>query len=55
MDAPNDFIPPADLVEFLEAGSAPVYIGFGSMGGKEAQKISKIALAALAKTQQRGI
>ena len=55
MDAPDDFIPPTDLVEFLKAGSPPVYIGFGSMAGEEAQKISEIALAALAKTKQRGI
>jgi UDP:flavonoid glycosyltransferase YjiC (YdhE family) len=55
LDAPDDFIPPADLVEFLKAGSPPVYIGFGSMAGEEAQKIGEIALAALAKTNQRGI
>ncbi len=55
LDAPDDFIPPANLVEFLKAGSPPVYIGFGSMGGEEAQKISKIALKALDKTNQRGI
>jgi UDP:flavonoid glycosyltransferase YjiC (YdhE family) len=55
LDAPDDFIPPADLVEFLKAGSPPVYIGFGSMAGEEAQNIAEIALAALAKTQQRGI
>ena len=55
LDEPDNFIPPADLVEFLKAGSPPVYIGFGSMGGEEAQKISEIALAALAKTNQRGI
>ncbi len=55
LDAPDDFIPPGDLVEFLKAGSPPVYIGFGSMGGEEAQKISEIALKALDKTNQRGI
>ena len=55
LDAPSGFIPPTDLVEFLKAGSAPVYIGFGSMAGEEAQNIAEIALAALAKTQQRGI
>ena len=55
LDAPDDFIPPTNLVEFLEAGSPPVYIGFGSMGGEEAQKISEIALKALDKTKQRGI
>ncbi len=55
LDTPDNFIPPTDLVEFLKAGSAPVYIGFGSMAGEEAQNIAEIALAALAKTQQRGI
>ncbi len=55
LDTPDNFIPPTDLVEFLKTGSPPVYIGFGSMGGEEAQKIAEIALAALAKTQQRGI
>ncbi|MGB6300665.1 MAG: glycosyltransferase [Rivularia sp. (in: cyanobacteria)] len=55
LDAPDDFIPPADLVEFLKSGSPPVYIGFGSMAGEEAHNIAEIALAALAKTQQRGI
>ncbi|MEM9924854.1 MAG: glycosyltransferase [Cyanobacteria bacterium P01_D01_bin.50] len=55
LDAPDNFIPPADLVEFLKTGSPPVYIGFGSMGGEEAQKISEIALKALDKTKQRGI
>ncbi|MEL6456793.1 MAG: glycosyltransferase [Cyanobacteria bacterium J06621_15] len=55
LDTVDDFVPPADLVEFLEAGSAPVYIGFGSMGGEEAQNIAEIALKALDKTQQRGI
>ncbi|KST64418.1 glycosyltransferase [Mastigocoleus testarum] len=55
LDTSDSFIPPTDLVEFLKAGSPPVYIGFGSMAGEKAQKISEIALAALAKTQQRGI
>ncbi|MBV6627041.1 MAG: glycosyltransferase family 1 protein [Rivularia sp. (in: Bacteria)] len=55
LDTPDNFIPPTDLVNFLEAGSPPVYIGFGSMAGEEAQNIAEIALSALAKTQQRGI
>ncbi|WP_414618879.1 glycosyltransferase [Calothrix sp. CCY 0018] len=55
LDEPDNFIPPTDLVEFLKSGSPPVYIGFGSMSGEEAQKISEIALAALKKTKQRGI
>ncbi|KAF4812534.1 Sterol 3-beta-glucosyltransferase UGT80A2 [Colletotrichum siamense] len=31
-DEPEDFVPPADLVKFLEKGwQPPVYVGFGSM------------------------
>jgi sterol 3beta-glucosyltransferase len=55
LDAPEDFVPPADLVNFLNAGSPPVYVGFGSMSGKQAEEVAEIALAALIKTKQRGI
>ncbi|WP_373528160.1 glycosyltransferase [Nostoc sp.] len=55
LDPPADFIPSPDLVEFLNSGAPPVYIGFGSMSGKQAQEVAEIALAALVKTQQRGI
>eukprot|EP01038_Epipyxis_sp_PR26KG_P006179 gene6179-8510_t len=30
-DSKNSFVPPLQLVEFLEAGDKPIYIGFGSM------------------------
>ncbi len=55
LDAPKDFVPPQGLVEFIQAGSPPVYIGFGSMTGKQAEEVVEIALAALIKTKQRGI
>jgi sterol 3beta-glucosyltransferase len=55
LDAPTDFVPPQDLVEFIKAGTPPVYIGFGSMTEKRAQAVIEIALAALIKTKQRGI
>lgn len=55
LDTPVDFTPPSDLVEFINAGAPPVYIGFGSMSGKIAEEVTEIALAALAKTKQRGI
>lgn len=32
LDAPAEWTPPPALAQFLEAGSPPVYIGFGSMG-----------------------
>jgi sterol 3beta-glucosyltransferase len=55
LDAPADFVPPSDLVNFINSGTPPVYIGFGSMSGKQAEKVAEVALAALAKTKQRGI
>ena len=38
LDEPETWHPPTELVDFLAAGEAPVYIGFGSMGfGKHAR------------------
>ncbi len=55
LDAPNDWTPPPDLVEFLDAGEPPVYIGFGSMGSRNPQEAGQIALEALKQSGQRGI
>ena len=55
LDSPADFSPPPELVDFLEAGPPPVYIGFGSMTGRHPELMTEIALSALSKTRQRGI
>jgi sterol 3beta-glucosyltransferase len=55
LDEPHDFQPPADLVDFLNAGDAPVYIGFGSMGNRDPQQAAQIAFDALAQSGQRGV
>ena len=55
LDSPSDFSPPPELVTFLEAGDAPVCIGFGSMTGRQPELMTEIVLAALAKAGQRGI
>ncbi len=47
--------PPCDLVDFLKAGPAPVYVGFGSMHSHNAEKMTDIVLRALARTKQRGV
>lgn len=47
--------PPARLVDFLAAEAPPVYIGFGSMAGRNPQRLAEIAIEALKKTGQRGI
>ncbi len=47
--------PPADLVDFLRAGSPPVYVGFGSMVSADPGRVRDIVLEALRQTGQRGI
>jgi sterol 3beta-glucosyltransferase len=46
---------PDELLDFLEAGPPPVYVGFGSMIADEMRKLTGIALDALAQTGQRGL
>ena len=55
LDHPLDWQPPADLVDFLESGSSPVYIGFGSMMGSNSEERTELVLEALAKAGKRGI
>lgn len=47
--------PPQSLSTFLEAGDAPVYIGFGSMNQRNPQAATQMALEALALSGQRGV
>ena len=55
MDLAADYNPPADLVEFLHAGSPPVYVGFGSMVDHERGKITELVVEAVRQTGQRAI
>lgn len=55
LDAESDWTPPADLVEFLDRGSPPVYIGFGSMANREPEATADLVLHALEQTGQRAI
>ncbi|MCV0428816.1 MAG: glycosyltransferase, partial [Roseibium sp.] len=45
----------SDLMEFLENGPAPIYLGFGSMPSKNPRELTDKILAALANTGQRAI
>lgn len=51
----RDWSPPAGLMEFLDAGAKPIYIGFGSMGNRKPEEVTNIVLQALAQTKQRAI
>jgi sterol 3beta-glucosyltransferase len=50
-----DWQPGAALEDFLAAGEPPVYVGFGSMAGKDPARLTKIVLEALQEAAVRGI
>ncbi len=45
--------PPNGLVEFLDSGTAPVYVGFGSMPDAESRKTTQLVVDALLISGQR--
>ncbi|MDW6003735.1 glycosyltransferase [Vibrio mangrovi] len=55
LDDAVDWTPPQNLVDFLEAGEPPIYIGFGSMSGRDPERLAKIVIEALQKANLRGI
>lgn len=55
LDNQTDWQPSAELKAFLEAGDPPVYIGFGSMSGRNPEQLAKLVSEALAKSDQRGL
>ena len=55
LDRQEEWQPPADLQAFLDTGQPPVYIGFGSMAGRDAAKKAQAAIGALQQSGQRGI
>lgn len=55
LDRPADWQPAPELVQFLEQGTRPIYIGFGSMGARKGRKRASIVLEALEKSGQRAV
>jgi sterol 3beta-glucosyltransferase len=55
LDAPSDWAPSSEMVDFLDSGSKPVYIGFGSMGNKNPEETTRLVLKALSLSGQRGV
>jgi len=55
LDQLDGWQPSSELKTFLEAGEAPVYIGFGSMAGRNPQRLADIAIEALSRSRLRGI
>ena len=55
LDGEDAWTPPQDLVEFMDAGEPPVYIGFGSMAGRSPEELSRLIVEALARCGRRGV
>lgn len=55
LDTPTGWQPSAELQAFLDAGDPPVYIGFGSMAGRDPEQLARLVSEALAESGQRGL
>lgn len=51
----EDYIPEQGLQDFLSEGDKPIYIGFGSIVGKEFNKLYDIVMESLRITGKRAI
>lgn len=55
LEQPPDWQPSKELLDFLDSGPPPVYIGFGSMISNNPEKAGELALRALTLSKKRGI
>jgi UDP:flavonoid glycosyltransferase YjiC (YdhE family) len=54
-EADEDWSAPIKLLEFLEVGPAPVYIGFGSMSSRKPEETGRLVLEAVQRANQRAV
>jgi len=55
LDEARNWQPPSALTQFLEAGEPPVYIGFGSMTGRDVEGLTQLMLEAIRLSGRRVI
>jgi len=55
LEPASQWQPSDSLLEFLESGPPPVYIGFGSMVNQDPEETASMVLTALDRSGQRGI
>ncbi|MEM9005776.1 MAG: glycosyltransferase [Cyanobacteria bacterium P01_F01_bin.86] len=55
LDPKTTWEPPDKLQAFLSGGDAPVYVGFGSMAGRNPERLTQIVIEALQQAKVRGI
>jgi sterol 3beta-glucosyltransferase len=55
LDAPTSWQPPRRLVDFLAAGTTPIYVGFGSMTGMQPERLAQLTRDALRASKLRAV
>ena len=55
LDETRHWQPPPALLKFLDTGPPPVFMGFGSMSGRDPARTTRLVLEALARAGQRGL
>lgn len=50
-----EWTPPPPLVEFLEAGPPPIFVGYGSMTVHDPQQVTRVILEAIHHSKQRAV
>ncbi len=55
LDTSPDWQPPPRLADFLASGAPPVYVGFGSMTGRDPEELARIAVDAVRGARQRAV
>jgi len=55
VDESDNWQPPTTLLDFLQSGSPPVYIGFGSMSSRNPEQTADLVIQALTQSNQRAI
>jgi len=55
LDESNHWSPPAELEQFISAGEPPVCIGFGSMTGRDPQRITRLVVEAVKRSGRRAV
>jgi sterol 3beta-glucosyltransferase len=56
LDEDESWTPPAELLDFLQLGKPPVYVGFGSLSdAAAAEKTTRLVIQALRHAGQRGV
>lgn len=55
LDTNADWQPPQELLDFLDAGPAPVFVGFGSVPFPNAESTTSLVSKALARAGRRGV